>query len=155
MKSEFNDLKLLIVGNNETSYGQKLITDTIDDKSIVFINKAMDVRPYLQFSELFVIPTNSVWEGQPMAPVEAMSMSNVVLGSNISGISEVLSSFPELLFTPGDSKELYSKIKFFLNQPLNEREDLRKGMRREVLKRFAMNDFIERHENVYKELLNK
>lgn len=155
LKSDFKNLKLLIVGNNNSSYGQRLINDNCEDKSIVFIDKVMDVRPFLQFSEIFVIPTNRVWEGQPMAAVEAMSMSNVVIGSDISGISEVLSSFPEFLFTPGDSKELFSKINEFLKKPNKEREDYRKRMREEVLKRFGRKDFIQRHQNLYKEILHK
>ena len=80
----------------------------------------MDVRPYLALADLFIIPTKNEGrkEGMPIAPLEAMAMGKIVLGSNVSGVTDILKEFPENLFEAGNIKELERKIVKFKSMDL-------------------------------------
>jgi glycosyltransferase involved in cell wall biosynthesis len=102
---------LLLVGSYNGSYGDFLIDITKDDPNIYFLGKKIDVRPYLAEADLFVIPTIGIGEGQGVAPLEAMAMGVPVVASDLEGLRDVMQGFKEGLFSPGNVKELETKIR--------------------------------------------
>ncbi|WP_242087526.1 glycosyltransferase [Aestuariivivens sediminis] len=148
-------IKVLIVGDNNNEYGKDLISNYKDFSNIFFLGKHLDVRPYLALADLFVIPTKDEGrkEGLPIAPMEAMSSKRIVLGSDITGIREVLKSFPDFLFISGDRDELISKIVKVKEMSLEERELIANRMRAYVKTNLSIDLFINEHEALYKELI--
>ena len=142
------NVKLLIVGNNNNEYGKKLIAST-KNKNIYFINKQLDVRPYHAVADVFIIPTKPVWEGFPVAPVEAMSSQCIVLGSNVAGVKEVLHNFQNCMFEAKNSQAIIDKIKMVQGMTKNERKLLAKQMREEVETKFSLQQCIYNHEQFY------
>lgn len=154
--NELNDpeLQLTILGDDENVYGhslKKMVRDLNLDQQIQFLGKKLDVRLDLYNSDLYIIPTLNQGrkEGMPMALVEAMSMELPVLGSNVSGINFVLKDFQQLLFEAGDVKSLAEKIKMIRGMPLEETLELKHVLRKYCIKNFSIRTFIERHEDLY------
>ncbi len=142
-----DDIDLYIVGNNENEYGEILKNMTFNP-NIIFINKVLDVRPYLRNAMAYFIPTINV-EGQPMALVEAMSMECLVYGSNISGINEVLREFPDQLIESKNEDAILNKMIEAIGLNESDRFEMTTNFRKYVLIYFAMKEFISKHENLY------
>ena len=149
-------IKVLIVGDNKNDYGQKLRNE-YKNSNIVFIDKKTEVKPYLAVADLFVIPTRDEGrkEGLPIAPLEAMASGRIVVGSNISGIKDILKTMPEQLFQPGNVQELAEKIYILTNMPEEDRKKLVKTMRELVEEQFSLKGCILAHETIYNQLTNK
>lgn len=147
-------IKLLIVGDHGASYGTWL-KDTYETESIKFIGKQMDVRPYLALADVFVIPTKNEGrrEGLPIALLEAMAMGKIAIGSNISGIKDILQPFPEQLFEAGSVENLESKLMRILALNNHEKLQLSKQTSKYIQDHFNVVDFIVKHEALYFRLL--
>ncbi|MDT0557351.1 glycosyltransferase [Ichthyenterobacterium sp. W332] len=152
--------QLTILGDYKNDYGTELIqlVEKLNlEHQVHFKGKLLDVRQSISESNLYVIPTLNQGrkEGMPMALVEAMCMGIPVLGSDISGINYVLKEYTDLLFSPGDSKDLSLKIKNIRQMSINERAQLGESLRDYCLTNFSMNSFIKSHELLYKRLLKR
>ncbi|WP_242155151.1 glycosyltransferase [Aestuariivivens sediminis] len=152
------DFILQVVGKCDNAYGkamQQLVRDLGLEKQIDFVGTQLDVRPYLEQADVFVIPTldEGRKEGMPMALVEAMSMGIPVLGSNITGVKFVLKDFDRLLFEPNNPRLLADKLFTFTQMSLTEREVLGKALRDYCKTHFSLETFVAAHEQVYTELL--
>lgn len=148
--NKLNDpkIKLLIVGNNQNEYGQKLIQENTNP-NITFINKVLDVRPYHAVANVFIIPTKTSWEGLPVAPLEAMSSQRIVLGSNVEGVREVLANFKEAMFEPKDIDGICDRIQWVQKMTEGERKELQLKMRKEIEQNFTLLKCVEMHEQFY------
>ncbi len=66
----------------------------------------------------FVVVPSECYDNSPLVIYEAYALGKPVIGSNIGGIPELIDNkVTGLLFKPGDSEELASKIKYFLDNP--------------------------------------
>lgn len=144
------DIKAFIVGNNVNEYGQGLIRNN-QNQNIYFLGKQNDVRPYIVMADLFVIPTKDEGrkEGMPIAPLEAMAMGKIVIGSKISGITDILNNYPNNLFEAGNSNDIKTKILEIKNMSSNERLLLEKSIRKNVEDFYSLELFINAHEKFY------
>lgn len=143
-------LKVLIVGNDASAYASNLKA-TFTEKEILFLGKKMNVKDYIALANIFVIPTKDEGrkEGMPIAPLEAMAMGVPVLGSNISGIKDVLAAYPEFLFEPSNAEALAKKITEFRAQKTFDKIALVNRINKE----FSLKSFISQREKVYKLML--
>ncbi|MGA1538868.1 MAG: glycosyltransferase [Chthoniobacterales bacterium] len=69
--------------------------------AVVFAGARRPVVPWMQCLDLFVLP--SVWEGQPLALLQAVACGLPVVASNIEGSTAVLGRNYPGLFAPGDA----------------------------------------------------
>lgn len=149
-------IKVLIVGNDKNAYAQQLKEAYKSYDNFVFAGKHMEVRPFIELSDLFVIPTKDEGrrEGIPNAPLEAMSMECMVLGSNVSGVKDVLREFPDCIFEASNVEMLAEKIKWVKQMSLKDKKDLESKMREQVIKEFSINEFLKNHETLYLSIIN-
>lgn len=152
-KLQDEDIKLCFVGHHSGAYGDGLKKMAATNPNIYFFGKQLDVRPYHAIADVFIIPTLSLGEGLPMAPIEAMASGLMVLGSRVSGVKDVLQSFPNCLFEPGNVASLKRKIKEVKRLTYEERFLLGKKMQAYVLEHFSKERFIDNHESLYKALV--
>ncbi|PIE03004.1 MAG: glycosyltransferase [Acidobacteria bacterium] len=149
---------LLIVGDNKNEYGEelkKLVNDLSLNHRITFTGKRSDVASLLERSYLFVLPTLNQGrkEGSPVAVLEAMAKSKLVLGSRIPGIKDQLAAFPFLLFKAGDSPELTEKIEWALTLSPPEYREITEKINHHVSEFYNINMEVKRHETLYHKLL--
>lgn len=147
-KLDITHKKLIIVGNNENEYAKNLIT-TYKNHEVLFTGKKLDVRPYLSLSDVFCVPTLSIGEGQGLAPLEAMSMEIPVIGSRVSGITDILEGFEDWLFEAGKVSELKEKLLQMNSLSEKERKAIGQQMRKEVVEKYAFEQFIKSREEIY------
>lgn len=152
------NIKLLIVGNYASDYGQS-IYDKIQNEGLAdqmkMTGKVLDVRSYIALSDVFVIPTNVNWEGMPMAPVEGMASARIVIGTDTTGVNYILDDFRQYLVPPNDPEAIAEKILMVKNMTAEERKKVAMSMRQKVECEFSVDKFISNYENLYKELYNK
>lgn len=148
-------IKLYIVGNNTGEYAQGLMELAKGNLNINFLGKKMDVRPYHNIADLFVIPTLELAEGLPIAPLEAMASGNIVIGSNVSGVKDILEPFPMCLFETNNVESLKAAILRILNMSIEERVQLAQNMRTHVENEFSLEHFIKMNSNLYRKILNR
>ena len=146
-------LKVLIVGDDTSDYAQQL-KKAYSNNSITFTGKKQNINDYLALADLFVIPTKEIGEGQPIAPIEAMLSGRIVIGSKVSGITDVLEPFPDCMFAPSSVKNLKFVITNVLKMSFTERQTLANKMQKHASKNYSINKSIAAHEALYLSLIN-
>ena len=148
------NLKLIIVGSDENDYAKGL-RSLANSKScrnkIYFTGRVYNVENYYSIADIFILPTLNIGrrEGCPVSLLEAMASGIEVIGSNVSGINDVLQYFPDNMFNPGDEHDLYEKIKKVLNNTISKKDDLLKHVRENYDIKIEAN----KHANVYERIL--
>jgi glycosyltransferase involved in cell wall biosynthesis len=113
---QIQHLFLLIVGdaslNSDFRYKTHLeeLTKTLGlDKRVIFTGwvKKKELLKILSAADLFVMP--SIREGMPNALLEALGIDLPCIGSNISGMKDILQC-EELMFDPLDGRAIAEKI---------------------------------------------
>ncbi|WP_274475877.1 glycosyltransferase [Mangrovimonas aestuarii] len=147
-------IKVLIVGDNNSDYAKGLM-DKYGEIAF-FLGKKNDVKPYLAVADLFVIPTKDEGrkEGLPIAPMEAMASARLVLGSGISGITDLLEPFPEFVFKPSDVRDLQYKIESVYQMDIADRKNKAEEMADFVQQNLSLKQCVEQHQNLYQSLKN-
>jgi len=148
-------IKLYIVGNDTGDYGKEVKRLAQGNSTIAFLGKKADVRPYHAIADLFVIPTLALGEGLPVAPLEAMASGKIVIGSNVSGVKDILKPFPNCLFEPNNVQALKECILNIIAMKQEERIQLELQMRTEVVNKFSIEEFIKKHTALYMEITKK
>lgn len=155
---QFDDWEFWIVGACENQYGESLINYVNENKldhKIKFMGKQNSVKEFLDISELFVLPTLDKGEGSPVALLEAMANSKVVLGSNVPGISDQLENFKDHLFEAGNSLELSRKLSYWMSRDkkiLNEKGAL---FFQHVQNNYSIQKEVISHQDLYLGIIKK
>jgi glycosyltransferase involved in cell wall biosynthesis len=145
-------VRVVHVGDSNNDYGKALKAEYGTGQNVYFLGKQLDIKPYLQIADVFVIPTKNEGrkEGLPVAPLEAMACQRIVVGSKVPGIADILEPFPELLCKPGDAIHLAETIQRVLKLGRDEKLILELKMRQRVEQNFSLKTCILNHQKLYK-----
>lgn len=118
-------VRFLVVGNGDKSYLASVAKDIGVSDQVFFMGSVTHekVIDYLDSSDFYV--QSSFTEGFPRAVVEGLSRGCVCIGSRVGGITELIEN--EFLVTPKNSKEIASKILYFINMNPIEKQELIKN----------------------------
>ncbi len=110
-------LHLLIAGDGELREELEAQTRGLNlQPQVHFLGTRQDIPDVLAASDSFVLP--SLWEGLPMALIEAMASGLPVVATEVSGSREVmLPNETGLLVPPGDVTLLAQALDFILSNP--------------------------------------
>ena len=113
----FPDLHLAFVGDGALREDLRAQARSLGIAGHVhFLGSRGDVPDLLATSDYFILP--SLWEGLPMALVEAMASGLPVVATAVSGTSEVVASESAgILVPPGDAAALARAIAVLLSEP--------------------------------------
>ena len=111
--------KLIIAGggggDEHDSMLEYVRAQGIGDRVHIVLNRN-DVADLLALADIFVMP--SLWEGLPMAVLEAMLARKAIVASAIAGIPEAIIDGREgLLVTPGEVAPLADALRIVLTDP--------------------------------------
>ena len=119
----------------------------------VFLGYRSDIPDLLASCDLFVLP--SIYEGLPLAVLEAMAAERAVVASAVGGIPEaVLDGETGFLVPPRDPAALAGAIRTLLANPLLARRMGAAGRAR-VQRSFSAAMMVQRTTRIYEELVER
>ena len=121
------------------------------EERVRFLGRRDDVPELLAASDVVAIP--SLYEGSPLAVLEAMAGERAVVASAIGGIDELIEDGQTgILFPPGDVDALASALRRLLEDPTLRRAMGTRGRRR-IERDFGAMEMARQVERVYERLL--
>jgi glycosyltransferase involved in cell wall biosynthesis len=112
VKRRYPEAKIQIVGyfdTNPTAISPKEFHSYLDNGMIEYLGATDDVRPFLEKSSVFVLP--SYHEGIPKSVLEAMAMGRPIITTDAPGCKEtVLEGVNGFLVPVKDSEKLAEKM---------------------------------------------
>jgi glycosyltransferase involved in cell wall biosynthesis len=117
---------------------------------IHFAGLQTEVRPYLAIFDLYMM--SSVFEGLPIALLEAMSSGCAVVSTNAGGIKEVIRHDVDGLICNVDAPELLTNLAVGLLRAPDKRKSLGIRARQRIIDSFSLETMVASLEKVYEEL---
>lgn len=146
-KENFAAYKLVLIGNGDYSELQGKTKALHIENEVIFLGNRADVDVLLQGFDCFVLP--SLWEGLPLALIEAMACQLPVIATNVSGNSEVIEHEKTgLLVSPADPGALKEAIKRIYENPEMATKLAYNGHIM-VMKRFHLHQAIAQYISLY------
>ena len=150
VSDKFPLAKLIFIGAESQEFKQKLlvlIKDLDLSEKVLFLGKKDNVADYFNIMDIFVL--SSVFEGLPLAMLEAMYMRVPVVAVDIGGVSEVITNDKSgILVKSNDIESLSTAIRGLLNDK-EKQIKLAAQARETILKEFTSERYINRLENLY------
>lgn len=116
-------------------------------ENVVFAGFRDDVADVLAASDLFVL--SSLWEGMPVALLEAMAAGCASVSTEVGGVPQVLQhEATGLLVPPGDPPALADAVLRYMNDPQMRRQHGEAGLRW-VREHYSMQAWVKKLEELY------
>ncbi len=150
----FPQLHLLIAGdgNLRIELETQVAILNLQDR-VHFLGTRSDIPDLLAASDSFILP--SLWEGLPMALIEAMASGLPVIATDVSGSRQVMvPGETGLLVKPGDSLVLAGAISSLLSKP-EEAQAMGAAARRRVEIHFSAQTQAREYLALYKQVQQK
>ncbi len=152
------DVTILIVGENNNDYGRSLAELAtklgISDK-VIFTGKQQNIPDYHTIADIFALPTLDKGEGSPVALLEALACGTISIASDVPGIRDQLSDFPELMFPAGNAEELSGKLSALLDLSESKKKELKERLTKLVAENYKIEHEVEKHEQLYLTCMGK
>jgi len=118
---------------------------------VTFLGFQREMLAWMQLADAFVL--NSLWEGLPLALIEAGACELPAVITNTPGAREVLSDLPVDSVPVGDPDALAAAMSALMSVPLTERRNLGIRGRQSVLARFDIHSVLDSYEALYRSAL--
>ncbi len=147
-------VKFLIVGDGDLKPEMLALARELKLESrIVFQDFRSDIPDVLAAMDIFCLP--SLWEGLPIALLEAMAMRKAIIASEIDGINDLIVHMKNGLLVPVLSPELLKDAIETLISDAGLMERLGKAAGATVNEKYNVQLMTENIEMVYKEVLEQ
>ena len=149
------DLFLLMVGDGEQKQQANELLDSAECKNqVILLPFRQDVPDLLAAADIFVLP--SLWEGLPIALLEAMAMGKAIIASRVDGTKEIIRHRQNgyLVDSENIQKELTNALLELSNNSLLRAELQNKAILT-VKNRFNAVTMTRQIENIYRKVISK
>jgi glycosyltransferase involved in cell wall biosynthesis len=116
---------------------------------VFFPGLQTEVRPWFSAMDIFMM--SSIFEGLPIAMLEAMSMECAIVTTNAGGIKEVIRHEADGLMVPAENWQQLSEHLVALTRDTDERKNLGAAARARVIQSFGLNRMVDELERLYRE----
>ena len=107
------------------------------------------------YTEMDIVCIPSWWENMPMVCIEAMLCGAIVIGTNIGGISEIITDSQNGFLVPTHNPQaIAEKIKYVLSLSEREREQISKNARQHIIEHFNIQSIMDKMVSQYKNIIN-
>ena len=121
--------------------------------AVHFLGRRLDVPKLLKAADIFAMP--SLWEGMPIALLEAMVSARPVVATKVEGVEEIIKSTNNgLLVPPADPQALSGAIKLLLSDSIL-RKNLASAARRTVEKFYTSDRMCEAYNRLFNQLMGE
>jgi glycosyltransferase involved in cell wall biosynthesis len=147
LKKKGHDLTTVIIGRGEERANlEALVARHGLSEHVHFAGFVPNANTYLRAFDLFVLP--SVKEGLPYVLLEAGQAACAVVGSNISGVTDIIDNDTGLRFPPKDAGALADALlKLITDRHL--REKLGDALNEKVAREFSRERMFTETEKIY------
>ncbi|WP_037321013.1 glycosyltransferase [Salegentibacter sp. Hel_I_6] len=122
------------------------------EDTVFFPGLKTDVKPYFEAMDIFMM--SSLFEGLPIALLEAMSMECAVVSTDAGGIKEVIRNKEDGLIVPVDEwQELSGKVQSLIDEPA-ELSRHKLAARKRVIEAFSLKRMVGELEEIYSSYSN-
>ncbi len=151
---EIPHLSVLLVGEGrEQEALQRQAEELGVDSLIRFLGTRRDLPRLFRAMDLFVQP--SLWEGLPLTLLLAMGARLPVVGTRVSGVTEVIEDGRNgRLVAPGDSQAIAAAILELYRRP-ELRSRMSEAARQTVAERYSQEAMLRRLEGLYLQIMEK
>ena len=142
---KYPNSKFIFIGDGELRRELELLSEF--PNNIIFYGWSDNVNELLGSLDVFILP--SLWEGMPLAILEAQSTGLPCIVSNISGNSSLVNDdFDGYRFISNDSESLVEKIELFIldNSLISK---LGNNAREKIVNHFTLEKRIENIKKIY------
>ena len=150
LKKEFKNVQLILVGNGT----DKDYIDTFISRNnlrAIIIPSSDNVYNYYNICDIVVVPSRI--EPFGIVIIEAGMMKKAVLGSNVDGISEIITNnYNGLIFEKNNYNDLTDKIRKLIEDD-NLRKSLGQNLYDDVFKKYSKGISIPLYNKIYYNLL--
>jgi len=147
------DVVLLIVGEGDLKdKAIQLIKELGIDNSVVFEKFRNDVPDLLNAMDIFCLP--SLWEGLPIALLEAMAMQKAVVATAVDGTKEIIIDGQNGIIVPAQKADALAAAILSLVNNKKQRKYLGENARKTVAEKFGATQMTKQTEDVYLNILN-
>ncbi len=140
---------LLILGNGP----EEDILKKVAGDGILFLGEQLDVTPYLQASDLFVLPSKA--EGLPVALLEALACGLPAIASSVGGSSEVIRHMETGWLAPPDNPIAFHEAIVTLLTDKNLRHKLSGQARIHVVNNYSLVKMADRLCDLYSRVIEQ
>ncbi len=149
LKARCPELKCLLVGEGDQREALEWLARELRiGGNVVFCGAQDEVAPFIQVSEMTVLP--SISEGLPIAVVESLALGIPVVATRVGGVPEVvLDGENGLIVEPRDAAALAHAIEQLLRNPAGARRMGAAG-REWVQSRFSLESMLHSYEEYYR-----
>jgi len=151
----YNDFPLKIVGDGKLM-GQlrKVVESSSLNIEFLGFRSRDEVMDLIKNATMQIMPS-LCYEGFPMALLEAYASGTPVIASKIGSLNELVEdNVTGLKFTPGDSNDLASKIKYLNKSPALLKK-MKTGARHEFESKYTAEQNMEKLFEIYNSLISK
>jgi glycosyltransferase involved in cell wall biosynthesis len=122
------------------------------ERRIRFLGFEPNVRRWMQAADGFVL--SSIWEGLPMALLEAGACGVPAVATDVPGTREVVvDGVTGLLAPPGDADALRGTMDRLMETPPKDRRVMGERARQRVIAHYSLKEVLDRWEELYRDLL--
>jgi glycosyltransferase involved in cell wall biosynthesis len=152
---QLTSLKLLLVGDGDQKEEALQLVKTLGiEQQVVFQQFRQDVPDVLAAGDIYVLP--SLWEGLPIALLEAMAMGKAIIATAADGTREVIQHNSNGILLPMENVEenLAAAIVDLANDAA-KRKILGDAARATISERFSADKMTREIEKIYLRLLKR
>ena len=142
---------LLVIGEGELLDSLQQLTRELQlDGSVQFLGVRTDILDLLLAMDVFVM--SSLWEGLPIALLEAMATGVPCVATAVGGIPEVIDHGKDGLLIPAGDSGALAKAVVTLLQDSSFAQLLARNALSKVQSRYSVQRMVKDHEKLYKQL---
>lgn len=151
---KYPEVKLLIAGEGPLRRTLERFSRRLGvSEKVFFLGFKKDLSVFYSGLDLFAMP--SLWEGMPVALLEALSYGLPVVATAVSGIPEVMSDGCEgFLVAPANPQQIAAGMSELLNNPQKRLEMGNRGRAR-VASEYSREKMIAAYVNLYRDMIRE
>ena len=150
--SHEDNVRFIIVGDGPL---KAMLLETLEklklSDRVFFAGLQTEVRPYLAAFDTYMM--SSIFEGLPIAMLEAMSTGLPIITTNAGGIKEVIQHNQNGLLCDVDNPSVLTDFALQLYRDVELRKRLSLEARETVIKNFSMEKMVKQLEGLYLDVL--
>jgi glycosyltransferase involved in cell wall biosynthesis len=153
---KFPSTRLIFIGSEIPEFKEKLLNlmrSLALSEKVFFLGKKDNIANYLNIMD--VLAFSSLFEGIPLAMLEAMYMQVPVVSTNVGGVSEVIRDNETGILVPAQDPGVLSDSIIDLLSNTDKRINLVRAAREEVMNRFRPQRYIEDLESLYSQIIQE